>query len=328
MSHSYELRLALREGRTGAARSIINSPGFNPNISIEMMTTKFPIVLAAEMGNEEIVHLLIEKGADLTAQGTNALIAAIEGGHVNIVRNLLTYPEIDVNAMQRFPKFNPLHSAIRNHVNIEIIKLLLAHGADVNMKDGFGNTPLAIALHGSHFYQEYTNQLLDLLLQNTTLDINESTNNALKIVEYQYHTANPMMRNFYANLIMKLLAHGAVHPDKNTHARMLNGRFICTCGLYGACPCNTMGASRFLQNRRNATLKRRQAALTAWHVAHKNEFENEEPVAAGLAAAVPAAAAQVNNGTSSVEAALKAFRNLGYRVGKNARKTMRRRQRK
>lgn len=334
----HPLSKALREGNTEAASSIINTPDFNPNVTINQRIIfdypNFPLVLAATIGNAEIVRLLIEKGVDLATQGTDALFSAIGEagdyrhrgiGHVNVVRLLIAQPEIDINAIKMWSPDNPLHRAIKMHANIEIIKLLLAHGADVNKKDSNGDTPLIIALNNEpHYFQEYTNQLLDVLLQNTTLNINEtgSRGNALQAVEHSYYGRNPSTEAFYSNVIMKLLAHGAVHPNKHTHKQMVNGDFTCKCYLYGnsdACSCKTMGALRFLKNRRNATWKRRRAALTAWHGAHAHEFEIEEQPAVS-AAPTPAADAVHNNGSSSVQAALKAFRNLGYHVGTNTRK--------
>lgn len=71
------------------------------------------------------------------------LLAAIEAGDEARVRKILSYG-IDLDFISSTNK-SPLHSAIRKHEH-EITALLIDHGADINMPDNHGKTPLDIAI--------------------------------------------------------------------------------------------------------------------------------------------------------------------------------------
>ena len=92
---------------------------------------------------------LIDKGGDVNAQGgayRNALQAALQGGHQDIV-NLLLDKGADVNA-QGGEYGNALQAAsLRGHQGI--VNLLLDKGADVNAQGGkFGNALQAASERG------------------------------------------------------------------------------------------------------------------------------------------------------------------------------------
>ena len=112
----------------------------------------FPLALAAFFGHTHIVKFLLEHGADVqqaatNAQRVNALHAASANRHLDICR-LLIHRGIDVNAKQE-GGFTPLQAAAQNG-QLELVELLLQHGADAHAKNDDGQTALDIARANNH----------------------------------------------------------------------------------------------------------------------------------------------------------------------------------
>ncbi|AHG20932.1 ankyrin [Chania multitudinisentens RB-25] len=84
----------------------------------------------------------------LTRFGGVGITPASEKGHVDIVRELLTCTEINVNHTN-FVGWTPLLEAIvlndGGAKQQEIVKLLLDHGANPHMTDKYGKSPLELA---------------------------------------------------------------------------------------------------------------------------------------------------------------------------------------
>lgn len=103
---------------------------------------------AGAEGLLDILKLAIDAGADtkLTNRfGGTALIPACERGHVEIVTELLTRTDVDVNHVNNLGWTGLLEAIILSSggpKHQEIVRLLIAHGADVNLADGNGVTPL------------------------------------------------------------------------------------------------------------------------------------------------------------------------------------------
>ncbi|SIT92982.1 ankyrin repeat domain-containing protein [Edaphobacillus lindanitolerans] len=116
------------------------------------------LLYAGAEGLLEIVQLALEAGADpaLTNRyGGTALIPASERGHVAVVEELLTNSEIDVNHLNDLHWTALLEAVIlgnggRDHQ--KIVQLLVDHGADVDIADRDGITPLQHAER--HGYEE------------------------------------------------------------------------------------------------------------------------------------------------------------------------------
>ena len=139
----------------------------NPDRSWEMPDFKkilkllpAPLYYASLFGLRRVVELLVEKGADVNAQGGdygNALQAASYRGHEAIVR-LLVDNGADVNA-QGGNYDNALYAASsRGHE--QIVRLLVDKGADVKAEGGYHGNALYAASERGH------EQIVRLLLDN------------------------------------------------------------------------------------------------------------------------------------------------------------------
>ncbi|RYO83074.1 hypothetical protein DL764_009508 [Monosporascus ibericus] len=91
--------------------------------------------LAAEVGYEGIVRLLVEKGADIEADYNNktALYCAAYYGHESVVR-LLLEKGAEINGWWAY-KGTPLHGAVWGE-NEAIARLLIEKGADITLEWG------------------------------------------------------------------------------------------------------------------------------------------------------------------------------------------------
>ena len=130
-----------------AARRLI-AAGTSVNAQDEKRDSAF--LLAGAEGRLEILKLALQAGADLKStnrySGT-ALIPACHHGHVETVRELLK-TAIDVNHVNRLGWTALLEVVILGDggpAYVEITRLLLAHGADVDLPDNQGVTPLGHA---------------------------------------------------------------------------------------------------------------------------------------------------------------------------------------
>jgi len=106
-----------------------------------------PLLYSGAEGKLDFLRAAIAAGADTTVTnrfGGTALIPAADRGHVEIVRELLTTSDVDVDHVNNLGWTALLEAVIlgdggKDHQ--EIVKLLIEHGADVNLADGDGVTP-------------------------------------------------------------------------------------------------------------------------------------------------------------------------------------------
>jgi len=141
------LLAATRRNRIEAARALIEA-GADVNAKDRIQDS--PFLYAGAEGRLEILKLTLAHGADLKSTnryGGTALIPACHHGHVETVRELLrTAIAIDhVNS----PGWTALLEAVilgdGGAAHTEIVRLLIARGANVNGADRGGVTPLAHA---------------------------------------------------------------------------------------------------------------------------------------------------------------------------------------
>lgn len=108
-----------------------------------------PWLLAGALGRTEMLAAMLDIGkvdyARRNRYGGNALIPACERGHVDTVRLLLERSKIDVNHVNNLGWTGLLEAVILSDGgprHIEIVRLLLAAGADPNLADKDGVSPL------------------------------------------------------------------------------------------------------------------------------------------------------------------------------------------
>ena len=115
-----------------------------------------PLSLATFFNQTEIAKLLVIKGADpnLSAKNpskVNALHAAVAKENIELCK-LFIEKGVDVNAIQ-MDGVTALHSAVHRN-NLSMTKLLVNKGADVSLKMKNGDTALLIAQREGHKHIE------------------------------------------------------------------------------------------------------------------------------------------------------------------------------
>jgi len=127
------------------ARALIEA-GADVNIQDEIRNS--PFLYAGAEGYLDILKLTIDGGANpaiTNRYGGTALIPASEHGYVEVVNELLTRTTVDVNHVNNLGWTALLEAIVLNNGGKEqqqTIQLLIDHGADVNIPDGYGVTPL------------------------------------------------------------------------------------------------------------------------------------------------------------------------------------------
>ena len=188
----------------------------------DISTETTPLYQAAFNGHNELVELLLEKGADpniKTKAGTTALMGAAYGGHKRIAELLIAHGA-DVNVkgedkgiLEYVIKHGATGENLREFTNLEtfpllqaahkghkeIVQLLIKNGADVNTTNPVGYTALMAAMAGGH------TETVRVLIENGA-NVNASRegwavlNSALTSI---IHHAPPERANYYE--IAKLL---------------------------------------------------------------------------------------------------------------------------
>ncbi|KAF2818579.1 ankyrin, partial [Ophiobolus disseminans] len=137
----------------------LDEPWEGPKLGRVLAETPSPLYYAALISLEEVVRLLLEKNADVNAQGGkygNALQAASDGGHEQVVK-LLLEKNADVNAQGGFCGNALQATSVGGHE--QVVKLLLDEGADINAQGGCYGNALQAASVGGH------EQVVKLLLE-------------------------------------------------------------------------------------------------------------------------------------------------------------------
>jgi ankyrin repeat protein len=138
--------LAATYGRHVPAAQTLIQAGADVNIRDERLDN--PFLYAGAEGLIDILRLTIDAGADPTLTnrfGGTALIPACERGHVEVVELLLTRTRVNVNHINNLGWTALLEAIVLSDggpPHQQIVRLLIAHGADVNIADKQNVTPL------------------------------------------------------------------------------------------------------------------------------------------------------------------------------------------
>ena len=141
------LLVATHANRIDTARLLIGR-GADVNAKDDLQDS--PFLYAGAEGRLEILRMTLAAGADLKSTnryGGTALIPAAHHGHVETVRELLK-TRIDVNHVNRLGWTALLEAIILGDggaAHTAIVQLLVAHGANPQLPDAQGVTPLAHA---------------------------------------------------------------------------------------------------------------------------------------------------------------------------------------
>lgn len=107
-----------------------------------------PFLYAGAEGLLDILRLAIGAGADPTLTnrfGGTALIPAAERGHVEVVEELLTNSDVDIDHINNLGWTALLEAIVLSNGDVRhqrVVQLLVDHGADVTIADKDGVTPL------------------------------------------------------------------------------------------------------------------------------------------------------------------------------------------
>ncbi|OZB89820.1 MAG: hypothetical protein B7X41_00785 [Microbacterium sp. 14-71-5] len=138
---------ATKGNRIDAALALIDA-GADVNAKDDIVDSAY--LYAGARGHDEILRATLEHGADLRSTnryGGTALIPASERGHLGTVRILLA-AGVDPNHVNNL-HWTALHEAIvlgdGTRMYVDIVRALIAGGADVTIRDGDGVLPRDLA---------------------------------------------------------------------------------------------------------------------------------------------------------------------------------------
>jgi uncharacterized protein len=142
------LMLATIARATDAVRALLDA---GADVDAQDAQCDNPFLYAGAEGLLDILTLANEAGADpaiTNRYGGVALIPASERGHVEVVRYLLAESDVDVDHVNKLGWTALLEAILLSDGgprHQEIVRLLIEHGADVDLADGDGVRPLAHA---------------------------------------------------------------------------------------------------------------------------------------------------------------------------------------
>lgn len=138
------LMKAVKDNNVAAVKELIKQ---KINVNELDASQDAPLIMAAYKGYTEIVKLLLEAGADVSAvdpgMKATALHAAAYAGHAEAAKLLIEY-NIEIDKQGPYNGYTALHDAVWQN-NVETAKVLIEAGANLTIKGNAGETPLDMA---------------------------------------------------------------------------------------------------------------------------------------------------------------------------------------
>lgn len=128
---------------------LLSQPNSHLSIQHANKSGDTPIEVACELGRTKLVEIMLTTAAtsiaDVRASASQALHRAVRNGHDDIVRLLLVYSVVDIDAPSRDGSGTALHEACR-YGRYHTAKLLLECGASCQAKNAIGQIPLDVVI--------------------------------------------------------------------------------------------------------------------------------------------------------------------------------------
>lgn len=166
--YTFPLSIAIRNNSLEAIKLLVDS-GANVNERINSRKVT-PLYHAVSVKNAELVKLLLANSADVDAtniSGESALLLAVKQDLEDVVQMLV---DAGANLNQNGPCYSALHCAVVNS-RVNLVKILLKAGADVNVVSKLGVTPLKLAVTVSNL--EIVKLLVDAKADVNTIPVLE-----------------------------------------------------------------------------------------------------------------------------------------------------------
>jgi ankyrin repeat protein len=136
--HRTPLMIAARRPRAAPIVKFLLDQGADPNPNAKPVAESSPLLEALTAGDASIVKMLIQRGADAQATADMGLTMAVTtrcAKGLELLAARITDKDVYTLALQNTAVFG----------DVKAVRLMLDHGADVNAFDPFGRTPLMYA---------------------------------------------------------------------------------------------------------------------------------------------------------------------------------------
>ena len=179
---------------------------FGADINALNSTFEAPLHFAVEQGVRKVIDLLLELGCETNFNcplRESPLFLAVVKGQYKLAEKLLQCGA-EVNQKRGRDERTPIHTAVHSFSNCLTAQVLLRYGADLGVKDVFGETPLSLAAETDH-------EMVELFLNwgskvNTRNKLGETP--LMKAVEHSE-----------VMIVKTLLEHGASVNATDQHGR-------------------------------------------------------------------------------------------------------------